>query len=420
VLILSNATVFDGSRLLPEKTSIAIDGNKIVSIGNVEKNPDATVIDLKGKTLMPGLITGHLHPDFYKFSIAEGFAGDQLGKELPPGVLMAIGVRTCRVLLESGFTGYIGAGCGHDIDAQLKMAIADDIVPGPRIRACGHHIGTTGDFNNTKKWWQRFETPGTDLYVDGPIELRKLVREEIRRGVETIKIFVSAGRGYPAKAMRNMARDEIQAVVDAAHGLGAKVRAHVCDKALMLECIELGVDVIDHGDDIDEQVIDAMVKAGTFWVPSLLYPKLLMDLNYADPHLIEQYNNARRMLPLAQKAGVRILIGDDYSGVFRDMLKDDPLDHQVGRYAHEIAFYSQIEGVTAADVLSWGTRNAGELLLDSTAKVGVIEAGALADLIVVDGNPLSDPALLSQPEQHLKAVIRDGAFVIDRLQKNIP
>jgi len=96
-----------------------------------------------------------------------------------------------------------------------------------------------------------------------------------------------------------------------------------------------------------------MVKAGTFWVPSLLYPKLLMDLNYADPHLIEQYNNARRMLPLAQKAGVRILIGDDYSGVFRDMLKDDPLDHQVGRYAHEIAFYSQIEGVTAADVLSW-------------------------------------------------------------------
>jgi len=417
VLVLSNATIFDGSKLLPGKTSIAIDGNKIASIGNVEIHPDAKVIDLKGKTLLPGLITGHLHPDFYKFSIAEGFAGDQLGKELPPGVLMAIGVRTCRVLLESGFTGYIGAGCGHDIDAQLKMAIADDIVPGPRIRACGHHIGTTGDFNNTKKWWQRFETPGTDLYADGPQELRKLVREEIRRGVETIKIFVSAGRGYPAKAMRNMARDEIQTVVEAAHGLGARVRAHVCDKALMLECIELGVDVIDHGDDIDEQVIDAMVKAGTFWVPSLMYPKVLIDMNMADAGLQAQYHNARRMVPVAQKAGVRILIGDDYSGVFRGVLQDDPLDHQVGCYAREIAFYSAFEDISSADVLSWGTKNPGQLLLDSPAKVGVIEAGAVADLIVVDGDPLSDPALLAQPAKYLKAVIRDGAFVIDRLQQ---
>src|SRR3546814_1737190 len=96
-------------------------------------------------TLMPGLISCHLHPDFFKFEIG---SGDRPGKELPPGVMMAIGVRTCRVLLESGFTGYVGAACAHDIDAQLKMAIAQDIVPGPRIRACGHHIGTTGDMNN--------------------------------------------------------------------------------------------------------------------------------------------------------------------------------------------------------------------------------------------------------------------------------
>src|SRR3546814_6482836 len=88
-------------------------------------------------TLMPGLISCHLHPDFFKFEIG---SGDRPGKELPPGVMMAIGVRTCRVLLESGFTGYVGAACAHDIDAQLKMAIAQDIVPGPRIRACGHHI----------------------------------------------------------------------------------------------------------------------------------------------------------------------------------------------------------------------------------------------------------------------------------------
>ena len=122
-------------------------------------------------------------------------AGEQPGKELPPGVMMAIGVRTCRVLLESGFTGYVGASCAHDIDAQLKMAIAQDIIPGPRIRACGHHIGTTGDMNNRPPWWKAYETPGVDIAADGPDELRKLVRQEIARGVETIKIFASAGHG---------------------------------------------------------------------------------------------------------------------------------------------------------------------------------------------------------------------------------
>src|SRR3546814_15621202 len=89
-------------------------------------------------TLMPGMITCHLHPDFFKFTLAMGMSGERPGNEFPPGVMMAIGVRTCRVLLESGFTGYVGAACAHNIDAQLKISIAEDIIPGPRIRACSH------------------------------------------------------------------------------------------------------------------------------------------------------------------------------------------------------------------------------------------------------------------------------------------
>ena len=106
-------------------------------------------------TLMPGLITCHFHPDFYKFTLAMGMAGEPLGKELPPGVLMAIAVRNCGVLLESGFTGYVGATAGHDIDASLKIAIAQGVMQGPRIRACSLHIGTTGDVNATNNWWPR-------------------------------------------------------------------------------------------------------------------------------------------------------------------------------------------------------------------------------------------------------------------------
>ena len=363
---------------------------------------------------MPGLITSHLHPDFYRYELT---SGERPGKELPPGVMMAIGVRTCRVLLESGFTGYSGAGCAHDIDVQLKMAIAEGIVPGPRIRACGHHIGTTGDVNNSSDWWKPYETPGIDLCADGPDALRKLVRTEISRGVETIKIFASAGHGIPGANRRTMSRAEVASIVDTAHERGAKVRAHVTDKAMILECIELGVDIIDHGDEVDEACIEQMVAAGTFWVPSMVYLWSVLEVGYGRHFGVtpELYERMRATLPLAQQAGVRILIGDDYSGVFRNLIEDDPLDHEVGNYGRELAYYADIDGLSPIDVLRWATSNAGQLLVDPPAKAGVIEPGALADLIVVDGDPLADLSMLARPEQALKAVIRDGVVVIDRL-----
>ena len=202
MLVLTNARIFNGREMLSGTHDVTLDGNRIASIDDRHTGV-GDVVDVGGMTLMPGLITSHLHPDFYKFDI---FAGEKPGKELPPGVMMAIGVRTCRVLLESGFTGYVGAACAHNIDAQLKMAIAQDIIPGPRIRACGHHIGTTGDMNNRSRWWKPYATPGLDLCDDGPDALRKLVRQEISHGVETIKIMASAGHGIPNRTARNIAR----------------------------------------------------------------------------------------------------------------------------------------------------------------------------------------------------------------------
>lgn len=412
--VLTNAQVFDGRTMLAGRHDVALDGKRIASVGTHTGKVSGDAIDLGGMTVLPGLITSHLHPDFFKFDIA---GGDRPGKELPPGVMMAIGVRTCRVLLESGFTGYVGAACAHDIDAQLKIAIAQDIVPGPRIRACGHHIGTTGDMNNRGPWWKAYETPGIDLAGDGADELRKLVRREISRGVEIIKIFASPGHGINNRTTRNMSRHEIATIVETAHERGAKVRAHVADRAMILECMEVGVDVIDHGDEIDDEIIDKMVEAGTFWVPSLVYLRLLLDIGMAKRFGVtpELYEHVRTMLPRAQHAGVRILVGDDYSGVFRDLVEDDPLDHQVGNYGREFGFYAGIEGLTPTDVLSWGTSNAGQLLVDPPGEVGVVAPGALADLIVVDGDPLENLSLLARPQEALKAVIRDGAFVIDRL-----
>jgi len=418
MLSFINARVFDGRTLLPGLHSVTIDGNRITGVDASGPADGAEVIDVAGMTVMPGLITCHYHTDFYKFTLEMGMAGEPLGKELPPGVLAAIGVRNCGILLESGFTGFIGAACAHDLDAQLKMAIAEGIMPGPRIRACSAHIGTTGDVNDSRKWWRRFDTPGTDVFVDGPEAMRAAVREYIRRGSETIKIFTSSGHGgLPWRVPRTMAREEIAAVVEAAHMRGAKVRAHTATRETIGECVELGVDIIDHGDEMDEEIIGMMAERGTFWVPSLVYTSLMVQLGWADAALADQIANVKAMLPVAQRAGVRILTGDDYSGVFRGILEDDPLDHKVGDYGREFAFYGAMDGLSPAEVLSWGTANAGEALLDGQDRLGVIEPGALADLIVVDGDPLADLSLLARPQQALKALVRDGALLIDRIAR---
>ena len=188
-------------------------------------------------------------------------------------------------------------------------------------------------------------------------------------------------------------------------------------EAMIAECLDLGVDVIDHGDEVDDELIARMAEAGTFWVPSLVYLWSLLEIGYASHFGVsrENYDHVREMLPRANDAGVRILLGDDYSGVFRHLIEDDPLDPEVGNYGRELAFYADIDGLSPADVLTWGTKNAGQLLVDPPERVGVVEPGALADLIVVDGDPLADPTLLARPQTALRAVIRDGALVIDRL-----
>src|SRR3546814_4005672 len=134
----------------------------------------------------------------------------------------------------------------------------------------------------------------------------------------------------------------------------------VCSSDL---CVELGVDVVDHGDEIDDEIIEKMVEAGTFWVPSLVYVWSLLELGMgkrfgASPEI---YEHVRKMLPRAQEAGVRILLGDDYSGVFRDLIADDPLDHQVGNYGRELGFYSDVEGLSPAEILSRSEEPTSEL-----------------------------------------------------------
>jgi imidazolonepropionase-like amidohydrolase len=199
-----------------------------------------------------------------------------LGMDQPAGVLMLRAARNVRRALECGFTTLVGAGGGDDIDAQLVMAIDQGVIQGPRLLPCSRNLGTTSGYIDLEPWWYRMGNLGACRLADGPDGFRQAVREEVKRGARMIKLFVTGGHGNVRAVTSEFTREELAAVVETAHARGAFVRAHCAWKPAILECVELGVDVIDHGDEIDAECIDAMAEAGTFLDPSALYLEKLL------------------------------------------------------------------------------------------------------------------------------------------------
>jgi len=410
-VVFTGANLLDGTNPARPGTTVVVEGERIAGIsldGAVQSRPDDRVIALGGRTLMPGMATCHFHATFD----GQGLDLFPFGLDQPPGVLMLRAARNARRALDCGFTMLVGAGGGDASDAQLVMAIDQGIVIGPRILACSRNLGTTSGYIDLEPWWYRLGNTGSCRMADGPDGFRRAVREEIKQGARILKLFVTGGHGNVRAGTSEFSREELAAVVETAHARGALVRAHCAWKREMLECIELGVDVIDHGDEIDAEVIDAMAEAGTFFDPSILYLEKLLafePLQHAPGFAPardatqRELENLQRWLPEAQSAGVRIVLGDDYGAVF--------LPH--GSYAEEIGFYVKRMGLAPLDVLRWATRN-GAALMGREHELGAVEAGKLADLLVVDGDPSVDVSVLGD-EARLLGILKGGAFVKDAL-----
>jgi len=255
---------------------------------------------------------------------------------------------------------------------------------------------------------------GVVRVCDGPDEFRKAVRDEIKRGAEIIKVYVTGGHGVTTpKHNISLALDELHAVVDAAHGRGKRVRGHVAHKRAILDCIAAGVDIIDHADGMDEECIDKLAEAGTFVLPSLYLPlKMLEYLGDAPPpgakpemgfntETGQDFSDMCGMLAKAVEAGVKLCVGDDFGAA--------PTPH--GAYIEELAVYVDHAGIPPLEVLRWATKNGGELF-GQPDKVGTIEEGKFADLVVVDGDPSDNIGVL---RDGVVAVMKDGKFFVDAL-----
>jgi imidazolonepropionase-like amidohydrolase len=292
----------------------------------------------------------------------------------------------------------------------MKRAINDGLIPGPRFVPGSRELSTTGHGNDTNPWYWEMAAWGAARVCDGAEAFRHAVRDEVKRGAEMIKLFVTGGHGVlTPKDRLEMTRAELSAAVDSAHERGVQIRGHIVNKRAILMAVEAGVDVIDHGDDLDDECIAALVETGTFLAPSVLFPKTFLEhmgsgLGFSD-RMRADLDHTLGVLPEANAAGVKLVVGDDYGAV----------GFAHGRYAEELEVYVRDAGVPALEVLRWATKHGADLM-GRADELGTIAEGKLADVLVVDGDPLDDIAVL-QDRDHLLAIVKDGVLEKDELTR---
>ena len=166
--IFKDANVLDGDRPAQPGTTVVVEGNRIAEVSTqpVAVQPDDVVHDLRGYTIMPGLGMGHFHAEFHHMDM-NLLPHVYNGAERPTGVLMAVAINTCRMMIESGYTMAVSAACSNDLDACLKMSMEEGLIVGPRLQACSPHLETTG--NERPRWWYDAHNTGMQIFIDGPM-----------------------------------------------------------------------------------------------------------------------------------------------------------------------------------------------------------------------------------------------------------
>lgn len=400
-MVLTNARVIDGTGGPPiERAVVRIDQGRIVEVRELDAPGPTDAFDLQGRTLMPGLIDAHAHLSS-DISRSPGFGPPPALKgELPRPRELGYFVlaKTAQVLLAAGITSVRDVGSYDDEAIALREAVRLGIIEGPRILSCGRIISATA--------------PGgaifTTMYreADGADDMRRAVREQLRRGADFVKLMATGARSVLAEDPEpaQMTREELHAIVDEAHRMGVRVAAHVEGLSGARLAIDAGVNTIEHGLSLHREpaLLEAMAHHGIVLVPTLSTFHDLAE-RFTDkfaPALVEQakrqLEEAYATLAAARDAGVTLAMGHD-SG--------PPGDNAIELVRMVDGGCSPLEGISAA------TRGSAQAL--GLPDVGTVAPGAVADVLVIDGDPLADVRVLLQSER-IRMVIQGGETVVDR------
>jgi len=409
-ILIENVRILDHqTQALTLPMNVLVSGQKIEKISSAKiSSPTQDVVKINGggKTLMPGLIDVHVHMVFGSLTMTQMMSPD-MSEEM---LMNKVGEASHKMLMR-GFTSVRDAG-GPIF--PLKLAIDKGKVAGPRIWPSGATISQTaghGDFRTPDERSRRFfgkasraEELGATFIADGRDEVLTATRENLRFGASQIKLMAGGGTAsaYDPIDVTQYTFDEMKAAVDAAEDWGTYVMVHAYTPRAVQRAVEAGVKSIEHGQMLDEETLKILAKKGVW-----LSLQNLMDNN---ENMDEQRKEKRKPVldgqdkvwPLAKKLGVKLAWGTDF-------LFEPELNDEQNSYILRLQKW-----FTNAEILKMITQDNGELLQLSglrspyPGKLGVVEEQALADLILVDGNPLKDLSLIANPDKNFLVIIKDG------------
>jgi imidazolonepropionase-like amidohydrolase len=388
--------LIDGKRdKVVENALILIEGDKIVSVAPGGNAPSGVeVIDLSKSTVLPGLIDAHTHVLLQGDITAEEYDEQLLKQSIPYRAILA--ARNAHIALSHGFTSIrdLETEGAMYADVDVKTAIANGEVPGPRMQVATRAMTPTGMYPLLGYSWE-LKVPVGVQYVDGADGARKAVREQVMYGADWIKYYSDRRYHFEADgvlhSMVNFTDEEAKAIVDEAHRLGKRVAAHAIGSDGIAAALRAGVDTIEHGDGLTDALMAEMAKKGVYWVPTItvgVYVAPGRGGNWEKMAALERDNFSK-----ALKKGVKIALGTDAGG----------FDWKKLNQAKEFEYYVQY-GMTPMQAIRAGTSVPAELL-GWGDKVGTIEAGKWADIVAVSGDPRKDITEL----QRVVFVMKGGA-----------
>ena len=401
--ILENCRIINGTGENPATGHIAVDGKRIGEVGAGRahnKTKRDRVIDLKGRTVLPGIIDCHVHLSM---------AGDasplqSVTPDADPTAILKMAYNAYRTLL-AGITTVRDCGAQNRLNIHLRDAIGAGLVPGPRILASGSPICMTGGHG-----WP------FSIEADGEGEVRKAVRAQLKAGADVVKLMATGGvmtLGVEP-GVTQFTYEELLAGVEEAHKAGRRVASHVQGAEGLHNALRAGIDTIEHGVFIDEEAIRMFFEKGAFLVLTLSAPHHILKsgvesgipaaiIKKTEGIAAAHFDSARK----AYRASVPMAMGTDAGTPFNlhgENLLELELMHGIG--------------MTTMEVIVAATSRAA-LMLGIEREVGTIETGKLADLIVVEGDPLRDITLLQKKEK-IAAVMKEGRFYKTALEGGRP
>lgn len=408
--LIKNVFVLDVDSDVPATTSdIYIEGGQIAAIGPDLPSPDDVLeIDGLGRYALPGLIDCHVHPFLAETNLSKL-------ADVPPTLMTARATNILEDMLMRGFTTVRDA---TGADWGIKKAVEDGVIPGPRLYIAGRALSQTGGHGDFRRLTEETSPCNcahalafTSRIADGVDEVRKAVRDELRKGADQIKIMVSGGVSSPHDPLEcdQYSPEEIRVIVSEAEKRGTYVMAHAYGASAIKMALECGVRTIEHGNLIDEESAKLAATNSAYLVPTLVTYEVLNDTAEASgwtPDMMGKLKRVREAglnsIKLCEKHGVKLGFGTDLLG--------DSFHHQ----SREFEIRSSVQ--KPREIIRSATKINAEIIQEDD-RLGVLKVGALGDVILLDQNPFEDVGVFLDAGKHIPLVMKGGKIFKNQMSE---